>query len=345
MTQELFSSIVDLVEERGNNPVEPEAIGYMGVFPSVDLSLGALIGKAQFVNVSARQGNGKSSFAFFYTVMTAERHNLPILWCDAGEMTLEQLQFRAVCCLSEGRVPLWAVRSGKWRNNVEWERIIRKEIWPRVKKLRLYYRSVSGMSPKDKVAFMRRFYLNKIGRGNFLIIVDDYLKGVESMLNKHSQEYQEVGYYVAAAKTLVTEEIDGSFWTSTQSNRTGVYKGKKAADIVDNDSVVSLSDRINHNATHSFLMRYKVPEELAAEKNQFGNMVLKVLKTRDGMGRDYEQFIRPIKLPSGGFAENYFNINHQTFYYRDMGWFSKMLEMVGQGVVQMDAAGDKTITL
>ena len=189
------------------------------------------------------------------------------------------------------------------------------------------------MSPKEKVAYMRRFYFNKIGRGNFLIIIDDYLKGVESLM-KDSAEWQGVGYYVADVKSMVTDEIDASFWTSTQANKVGITKGKKMSDIVDNDSVVGLSDRINHNATHALLLRYKVTEELAREKNSFGNVVAKVLKIRDGLGIDYEQFMRPIKV-GGGYVDNHFNIDYHGFHYVDKGWNSEMLLRLGHTAIDV----------
>jgi hypothetical protein len=180
---------------------------------------------------------------------------------------------------------------------------------------------------------MRRFYFNKIGRGNFLIIVDDYLKGVEQLM-KDSAEWQGVGFYVADVKSMITDEIEASFWTSTQANKMGIVKGKKMADIVDNDSVVGLSDRINHNATHAFLLRYKVMEELARERNAFGNVAAKVLKIRDGLGVDYEQFMCPIKTGSG-YADNYFNIEHHGFHYTDKGWHSEMLSRLGHTAIDL----------
>ncbi len=337
-TEEMFGTLIARIEELGNNPLDPALVGYSGVLPSIDRALGPLIGPGNFVNVTARQNSGKSSFAFFYAIQTALKHNLPILWTDVGEMSLEQLQKRAVCCLSDGRVPLWAIKSGQWRTNPQWEKIIRQEVWPKVRKLKLYYRSTAGLAPKEKVNFIRRFYFNTIGRGNFLIIIDDYLKGVESLM-KDSAEWQGVGYYVSDVKSLVTDEINASFWTSTQANRMGISKGKKMGDIVENDSVVGLSDRINHNATHAFFLRYKVTDELAREKNSFGNTVAKVLKIRDGLGMEFEQFMRPIKV-GGGYVENHFNLDYHGFHYVDKGWNSEMLARLGHTAVDLKSQGN-----
>lgn len=332
-TSDLFGTMEANIEARGNQ--EKEELGYVGVLPSIDSTLGPLLHKSGMSLICARSGNGKSSFGFFYSVLTAERHGLPILWLDKGEMTEEQLQFRAACCFSQGKIPLWAVRSNGWRRNKEWVDIMRGEVFPRVRKLRgkFHFKSVAGLSRKEMVAFVKRYYFNKIGRDNFLIVVDDYLKGVEAM-GKDSKEYQEIGYYTSAMKSLVTDEINAGFMTFAQTNRFGVSKGKKVEDIVDNDSVISLSDRIKDNCTSVLLMRYKVMQELAAEKNAFGNVLIKVSKIRDGLGKDYDKFVRPIKLAKG-YADDYFNLDYSGFHYRDMGLFSEVCKRLGHTAIDL----------
>lgn len=332
-TTDLFATMEANIEAKGNE--DKEELGYVGVIPSIDRTLGPLIHKGSFALVCARSGNGKSSLGFHYVVHTAEKHDLPVLWMDKGEMTVEQLQFRAACCFSQGRVPLWAVRSNGWRRKPEWIDIMRGEVFPRVKKLagRVQFKSIAGLSRTEMISFMRRYHHNKIGKGNFLILVDDYLKGTESM-GKDTKEYQEIGYYTSAVKSLVTEEIDAGFLTFAQTNRFGVSKGKKAEDIVDNDSIISLSDRIKDNCTSVLLMRYKVMQELAAEKNAFGNVLIKVSKIRDGLGRDYETFVRPIKLAKG-YADNYFNLDYHGFHYKDMGLFSDVCARLGHTAIDL----------
>lgn len=342
-TEDMFDGMMELIEERGNR--QTEELGYVGVLPSIDATVGPLFHRGSFCNISARSGVGKSSIGFFYAVSTVEKYDdMRLLWLDAGEMTIEQLRFRAACCFSQGRVPLWALRSGAWRKNKEWVDIIRGEVGPRVKRLigRVDYKNVSGLAAKEKVNFMRRHYYNKVGRGNFLAILDDYLKGIESM-NKESKEYMTVGYYTSDVKNLVTDEINGGFMTFTQSNRFGISKGKKAEDIVDNDSVISLSDRIKDNCTTNWLMRFKVNEELGREKGAYGNIVLKNLKTREGLGRDFENFVRPIKLSSGQFAEDYFNLDYHGFHYVDKGRYSQMLSNLGHTAVDLTSTANKPV--
>lgn len=343
---DVMDSIESIVEERGNNPIDADSMGYLGPLPSLNKTIGsALISPSSLTVLTARTANGKSAFSFFYCVSIAEQYGIPLLWVDSGEMTVEQLQMRAVCCLSKGRVPLWAVKSGEWRKNKDWVRIIRDEVWPRVKKIKMYYHGVGGMSPKDKISFIKRFYFNKVGRDNFLLISDDYIKGVEA-LGKQTSEYQSVGYYLADVKTLITEDIKASYWTSVQANRAGIHQGKKVEDIADNEGVISLSDRVGHNASTILLLRHKVPEELAAEQNKFGNVVLKPLKVRESSAKQYEKILKPVKTPNGRFVANYFNLNTNSFYYEDKGLYSESLDLMGQGVIAVDPiSGEKTFTL
>jgi replicative DNA helicase len=332
-TTDMFATMEANIEERG--AAEKEDAGYVGVLPSIDSTLGPLIHPGSLSLICARSGNGKSSFGFHYVVHTAELYDLPILWMDKGEMTVEQLQFRAACCFAKGKVPLWAVRSNGWRKKPEWVDAMRGEVFPRVRKLKgkFQFKSIAGLSRLEMISFMKRYYYNKIGRGNFLILVDDYLKGTESM-GKDTKEYQEIGYYTSAVKSLVTEDINAGFMTFAQTNRFGVSKGKKAEDIVDNDSIISLSDRIKDNCTSVLLMRYKVMEELAREKNAFGNVLMKVTKIRDGLGRDYDKFVRPIKLAKG-YADDYFNLDYHGFHYRDMGLFSQVCDRLGHTAIDL----------
>jgi len=337
---QIFADIREKVEERGNNPVDPNTLGYTGPLPSFNETFGSdLIAPASLTICAARTANGKSAFGFFYTMSVAEAHGIPVLWSDVGEMTLEQLQMRAVCALSLGRVPLWAIKSGEWRKEAKWEKIVRQEVWPRVKKILMYYQPMGGMSPKEKIQFYKRFYYNKVGRGNFLLIAEDYLKGIENVAsgNKNQSEWQSMGYYLSDVKTLITEDIKASYWAGVQANRTGIHQGKKLDDVVDSEAVISMSDRISHNASTILLLRNKVTDELAAEKNMFGNVVVKPLKTRELSARNAHKLLRPVKTPKGGYVANYFNLNFESFHYRDLGMYSDMLTTMGMAAVDMSS--------
>ena len=325
----VFENIIEVTEKRGENPVDASQLGYIGPFPIANKTCGAWTAQGLMVTVGARTGNMKSAFGFFYNLFLAEKYHIPILLLDVGEMSLERIQRRALCCMSEGRIPLWAIASGEWRNNKEWTHIVRYEIWPRIKGLRIDYINVGNMSPHEKIALIRRYYYNKVGRGNPLGILDDYLKGVEA-LGKNSSEYQSVGYYVNDIKSLITNEINAWFWTSVQNNRMGVYRGKKASEIADTEDQMGVSDRIIQQSDWGFIMRFKVTEEIATEKNLFGNIKLTPVKTREMLGKEYEKALRPVKMPNGRFVDNYFSLDTRSFYFTEKGDLHQMLSILGQ---------------
>lgn len=328
-------------EERAANPLKAEDMGWMGPFPIINRTLGALAAPGLFITIGARTGNQKSALGFFYNVYLAEKHNLPVLLLDCGEMTIARIRDRAACALSMGRVPLWAVKSGEWKQNKEWRAIMEDDVYPRVTKLRVEYVNIGYLTPKEKVSLIRRYYYNKIGRGNPVAILDDYLKGVEA-IGKNSAEYQAVGYYVNDIKNLITQEIPASFWTSVQNNRSGSYQGKKAADIMDSEDQMGLSDRIIQQSDWGFILRFKVPEEMAKEKGLFGNMKLTPVKTREALGKEYEKALRPIKVGSR-FASNFYHLESKTFSFVEKGDLRSSLEVLGEAAIDMaqPKVGDK----
>lgn len=332
-------ALIKTIEDRAANPIKPEEMLYMGPFESINRTVGPAIFPSSFSLLIARTGVGKSSLSFFWCVYVAEKYGLPLLWLDAAEMTVEQLQMRAVCCLSQGRVPLWAVRSGEWDKDPKWRKIVRNEVWPRVKKISMTYKNVGMMSTREKISFMRRFYYNKVGRGNFLIIGDDYIKAVEAASGGgKSTEWQTMGYYAGDVKSLITDEIQAGYWSSLQGNRNIITQGKKASELNDSgEAGASISDRIIQQATNAWLMRYKIPEELAAEQNLFGNLVLKKAKLREGYGKDYVKIARPVRTPKGNYVENYWNLAGDTFYYTDRGLYSDIVETLGQTNVDLSS--------
>lgn len=330
-TTEVYGNVIDVVEKRGDNPLKPDEVGFLGPFKSINDTIGPLTYRGSYTVIGARSSVGKSAFGWFYQTYLLEKYpNLHLLHLDAAEMTFEELAFRAVCCLSKGVIPYHAAFRGEWKKNPEWKKLIEHELWPRAKKMvnRMSFKNVGMMSPKDKIAFIRKYYYNKVGRGNHLLLHDDYLKGIES-LNKNTQEYQAIGFYVADTKSLITEEIPGSMWTSVQNNRMGIVNGKKESEINDSEEAFSMSDRILQQSTHSFSMRPKIAEEMAREQRQFGNMRLTPLKKRQLLGERYKEMLNWVKLPNGKLLPNYFNLEAMSFYYQDKGSLREMVDHLG----------------
>ncbi len=334
----VFGGFKEINEKRAANPIDASKMGWMGPFPLMNKTLGAVLDKGLFVTVGARTGNQKSALGFHYHMAMAEMHGLPVLILDCGEMTRDRIRDRAACCLSKGRIPLWAVKSGEWAQNKVWADIMRGEIYPRVDKIvpLVDYINIGHLNPREKIQTIRRFYYNRIGRGNPVCLLDDYLKGVEA-LGKNTAEHQSIGYYVQDVKSLITQEIPASFWTSVQNNKTAIYQGKAAKDIVDSEDNMGLSDRIIQQSDWGFVLRYKVAEELASEKSLFGNMRLTPVKFRELLGKDYMKALRPVKMPSGKLATSFYHLESRDFYFTEMGDLRTSMEMLGTAQVDMGA--------
>lgn len=332
-TVNLMTNLVEIIEKQGENPLKDDEMGYLSPFPSINATLGAISYSGSLTVVGARTGGSKSSLAWYYNMHVAERYNLVCLHLDTAEMSEMELIQRAVCCLSKGRVPLWAITQQRWRENKEWVKIIRGECWPRVQQMMktgIHYQNIGGMSNSDVITYIKRFYHSKVGRDNHLLINLDYIKGSEVMNSRGVEEYKAVGNFVNDLKTLISSDITGSIFTSIQNNRSGITTGKKIDELVDSESAFSLSDRVIHQASHGFVMRYKIPAESAKEQGLYGNIKLSCVKKRRVVGRRGEEIMRPIKLSSGAFIDNYFNLNTHGFFFEDRGLASEMLSTLGQ---------------
>ena len=167
-----------------------------------------------------------------------------------------------------------------------------------------------------------------------MLIHDDYLKGVEST-SRNTAEHQAMGFYVGDQKSLITDEIIGSVWTSVQKNQSGISNGKKEEEINDGEGTFSLSDRIFQQSTHSFNMRFKVETELARESGAFGNLRLGLIKKRQLLGRRYKEALTMVKTPEGHYRSDYFNLESRGFHYRDCGTYREMLQALGKTKVDM----------
>jgi replicative DNA helicase len=327
--ESVYDDLEAIIEERGNNPIEE--FGFMGPFDTINRIYGSLLRPGSITVIGARTGIGKTSFGFYYLTHVAEKYNLPILHLDFGEMTKKELQFRAACMLATGRIPLYYLETGKWREKPEWVDIMRKEVFPRVRKLRMDYKNIGHMSALEIIAFMRRYYYNKVGRGNQFLTHFDYLKPFEN--DKNSPEWKVMGHFIQDIKTFITDEIPIPFWSSLQLNRSGITGNKSASEIDDTENTFGVSDRITQQTSHSFLLRHKTPTEQLDDGVEFGNIKLINVKARH-LGKDYQDHITPVKLPDGRQVKNYMNMYSHNFNYEDRGDLNKMI--IEQGKKSID---------
>lgn len=325
---DLFEIMEDLIEERGNNP--QESFGLLGPHKRMNEIYGPILRAGNIAVIVARSGQGKTSYALDYCTRTGAANNVPVVHFDNGEMSEEELVMRQ--CSAMSGIPMWLLETGKWRNTT-YNDLSAEEVVERVRNtfkkikegngMKLYYINVAGMDADEMCSQLKRIYYSKIGRGNQMIFSFDYIKTDFANMGKNDG-WAQVAYLVHKFKQTIHRDLcfDGkpcvSMLTSVQSNRLGITTNRGVENIVDDESVVSLSDAITHFCSWLFLLRQKVVDEIADEGEDFGTHKLINLKARH-LGRDALRHINPVSMPDGSKKRNFINLRIKNFSVEECG--------------------------
>jgi len=304
--ENIFDKMEQIIEERGNNP--QTEFGLMGPHKSINNLYGSLLRPGNITVIVSRSGVGKTTFCLDYcTKVSLKYDNVPVLHFDNGEMSEEEIMMRQCAALSG--VPMHYLETGSWRQNPEFVDKVRK-VWPKVKNMKLYYYNVAGQSVDQMINTMRRFYFSKVGRGNKMIFSFDYIKTTSEQNSNNLSHWQLVGDMVTKFKNFIQDEIvfeDGpviGMLTSVQSNRLGITNNRNSENVVDDESIVSLSDQITQFSSHLFSLRKKTIDELAEDPEGFGTHKLICFKNRF-LGEDAQRALNEVELPDGRKKKNY----------------------------------------
>lgn len=275
-----------------------------------------------------------TSLSLYYNIWMAEKYNMPIVWVDHGEMTVEELQIRAAAIFANGVVPLFAIENGDWRKNPSWVAAIREGL-KRAKKIKFFYENVGSKNPNQIISTIRRLKYNKIGRENNFLWVYDYLKPFNSE-DGDMPEWKMMGHFIQDIKSFIQTELKTSFFTAIQLNRAGITNNKKAGQVDDSENTITISDRITQQTSHTFLVRRKLNEALAVEGGKFGNLVMIAVKTRH-LGKMAERALSPVNV-NGDMKSNYINLNMKNFMFEDKG---DLVDLLPQLQDKIDVDEDK----
>jgi len=338
----LFDIMEEIVEDRGNNPVDN--FGMLGPHKRVNEMYGSLLLAGNISVIVARSGVGKTNFCMDFTTKVSAEHKVPVLHFDNGEMSEDELIFRQ--CSAMTGIPVWLLQTGKWRTtsfkNWSSEEVVAKvrSAWDKIENMKFYYENVAGLSPDEMCSLLKRFYFSKIGRGNELIFSFDYIKSDFGSIGK-VDGWQQVSYLVHKFKQTIQRDLsfDGkpyvSMMTSVQSNRLGITNNRAAGTIVDDESVVSLSDGITQFCSHLFLLRRKVADEIHEEGGNFGTHKLINLKARH-LGRDALRAIHPVEMPDGSKRQNFINLNVENFRITECGDLQDIVNAFNGGGIEVN---------
>jgi replicative DNA helicase len=313
----IYDDMEEFIEERGNNPIDE--FGMMGPHEKINDIYGSLLRPGNITVIVARSGVGKTQFCMHYATQVAKKYNVPVLHFDNGEMSKEELIIRQ--CASLSGVPSHLLESGKWRQ--AGDEVVKKvrAVWKNVKNLKFYYYNVGGMDVDSMVNTLKRFYYSRVGRGNRMLFSFDYIKTSSEQSNKN--EWQLVGEMVDKFKKTIQKDIleDGNpvvpMITSVQSNRSGITTNRQSANIVDDESIVSLSDRITQFCSHMFILRQKTHDEVAEEGSNFGTHKLVNVKSRH-LGKDIAGAVEPVQVDDN-LRRNFINLEFRNFNIKECG--------------------------
>jgi hypothetical protein len=323
---DIFEEMEEVVELKGNNP--QTTFGPVGPHPRLHNLFGSLLRPGNITTIVARTGVGKTQFVMDFCTKVSKSDGIPILHLDNGEMSKEELMMRQ--CASLSKVPMHLLETGQWRSagTDVVERV--RSVWPIVKGYKFYYQNVGGMGIDSIIQLVKHFYYGKIKRGNPMILSYDYIKTTSENMGKKT-EWQVVGEMVDKMKKLIQRDILHedkpviALMTSVQSNRTGITNNRNSDSIVEDDSIVSLSDRITQFSSHLFSLRQKTLDELAEEQNLFGTHRLTCFKYRH-LGEDVHRAINPVRMPNGtDLKRNFINLAFENFDISEVGDLQDMV--------------------
>jgi len=292
----------------------------MGPHPRLNELYGSLLRPGNISVICARSGAGKTTFVLDFVTKVCAQTPIPVLHLDNGEMSKEEITMRL--CSAMSGIPMHLLESGRWRQ--AGDKIVNqvRSVWDKISGLNLNYYNVGGKSIDEILNVIKKYYYYKVGRGNKMILSFDYIKTTfQDFSNK--QEWQIVGEMVDKFKKLIQTELvfDNepmvSLLTSVQSNRLGITTNRTSANIVDDESVVSLSDRITQFCSHMFILRHRTNDEIEMAAD-FGTHALIPVKTRH-LGQDVHRAINKVRMPDDQLRNNCIFLDINSFAVQEKG--------------------------
>ena len=317
---DIFEDLENLVEERGNEP--DEDMGFYTPYKEFNRLYGGLR-PGNLYAIVARPGQGKTTWINNLVMKTGEMHNVPVLMLDTEMSTLD-IQFRTAAAITN--VPMWHLETGNWRKNQELTERVRNSFKNRKASVQCHHAFIGNKNVDEICSLVRRWYLNKVGRGNPCIISYDYVKLTGEKVGQNWAEHQAIGDKIDKLKKLA-EEIHAPLITAMQMNRFGESGRNNGA--VDDSSAIALSDRLQWFASFVAIFRRKSLEELGDDGENFGTHKLIPLKTRfqgkDAAGH-HDLVRRP--MPDGTFkwCSNFLNFSVENFNVNERGSLNDIIE-------------------
>jgi replicative DNA helicase len=341
----LLEVLPDIIEEYGNDAVNNNDL----IMPHKSFQENIGFARAKHLMLfAARSGGNKSTFLLDlmrqFPAANPDKENLNILYLDS-EMFKEDAVLRYIA--GKIGVPYWLIDSRKWRYDAVWAPKIRKEldVIRNLKQKNLYFESIGNKSGSELEKYVKRFYLNKVGRGNPFVVIYDYLKiTTADKTDKNTQEF-----VAAYDKTQVLKELaeycDCPILSAVQTNRSGITNGKSSANIDDSENVLSMSDRLNWLVSYMGILRKRTHDEMLDDSTpdyKAASHKLITTKTRY-LGEKGPAFLDYVRVKNGkeiSYRPNFINFDISNFAVIDRGTFSDQLQIAGKAKISLNKSSD-----
>ena len=186
--EDLFDSIVDIIEERAENP--RNETGLLTPYKKFNLFYGGLRNGEVYAWVS-RPKHGKSSILNDIAFKTSLINpNCKALILDT-EMQTVDMKFRIASAITG--VPVWWLETGNYKKNKElFAKFESKKQELRAALGHVQHMTVARKKTDEITSLIQRWYYGEVGRGNPALVVYDYIK-LTGEQEGNKQEYQLIG--------------------------------------------------------------------------------------------------------------------------------------------------------
>lgn len=334
----LDEGIPDLIEERGNNP--QDVVGYKLPFNLFENYFGGLT-KGDVGFIGARTGAGKSTFLMYLMDKVINECNpdkdIKGLYLDT-EMDEDKQRLRLVA--SRLGVPYYLINSGNWRKDTVWFPKIREEMQKMrtQKKNNLWFKQAHNLTGKDLESFIKKWYYNKVGRGNDAFVILDYLKPLAAdMFGGNVPEWQVVYQKMQMIKDIALD-LGIPVWTAIQLTTAATTKGKSIGEVDDSENSLSMSKRLDWLVSFSGILRKKLPDEMSYHGPQFGTHMLIPHKHREEgkFATGHHNLVKIFEKGKPRYMDNFLCFNIDNFKVEEVADLKQIAESNGWNKIKIE---------
>lgn len=203
----------------------------------------------------------------------------------------------------------------------------------KVLKGKLHHHYIGNKPIEEIISIIRRWKFNTCGRDNPGFIILDYIKIGDEKLSNFNGEHQELGRKINALNAL-SQELNLPVLSSMQLNRSAVTDNKE------DESAISMTDRLSWFANGVYIFRKKRPDELTEETLAFGtHKLIPVVLRYQGKNTSLLDLVR---VDNGStnrpvYKQNFINYNFSNFLLEERG---TLRDIVMQRNLQANLQGD-----